>query len=36
MRDDDRTDPAVIAHLTAEKAHCDAVMADTKELQEAS
>lgn len=35
MRDDDRTDPDVIAHLKAETAYCKAVMSNTEQLQEA-
>ncbi|KAL4433270.1 hypothetical protein ABPG77_003318 [Micractinium sp. CCAP 211/92] len=34
LRDDDRKDPAVIAHLEAEAAYTKAVLADTEELQE--
>ncbi len=33
LRDDDRKDPKVLAHLTAENTYTEAVMADTKELQ---
>lgn len=34
LRDDDRKDPAVLAHLEAENAYTKAVLADTEALQE--
>ncbi|WP_318464109.1 S9 family peptidase [Photobacterium leiognathi] len=34
MRDDNRADPEIIAHLNAENAYTDAVMAHTEELQQ--
>jgi len=35
LRDDERKDAAVIEHLSAETAHCRAVLSDTDSLQEA-
>jgi len=34
LRDDDRKDPEVVAHLKAETAHAKAALADTEQLQE--
>lgn len=34
LRDDTRTDPAVLAHLNAENHYCDAMLAHTKDLQD--
>ena len=34
MRDDNRADPEIIAHLNAENAYTDAVMAHTEALQQ--
>ena len=33
MRDDDREDPAVLAHLEAENAYTKAALSDTEQLQ---
>lgn len=34
LRDDDRADPEVLAHLAAENHYCDAMLAPTKDLQD--